>query len=225
MDHHVDLAGGQAKQPGGFDDLECLVPHGGRGDWDPWAHAPGGVVERFLRRDRAEGRERAGAERTSRSGQNDPAHLVTLSSTQTLPDGRMYRIDWSDCDSALTGTGHDNGTCGHEGFLVGEGDILARVDGGECRLRPCKTYHGDHQRLDRGPCGDHREPFGPEYDLPGKVLKQGPESLSLSGIHQRDNLGTILPHLGGESFDIAGGRQCCHTPPFWESEDDRQSAS
>ena len=57
----------------------------------------------------------------------------------------MLRVDREDGRSVLAGQRHHEASCGHKGFLIGQGDGLAGLDGGDGGLQPAESDHrGEH---------------------------------------------------------------------------------
>ena len=71
----------------------------------------------------------------------DEFHGVALRSQQTLEDGRVLRVHRVDGGLAAPGLRHHQGSGRHEGLLVGQGDLLAGVDGCQRGLEPAEAYH------------------------------------------------------------------------------------
>ena len=72
---------------------------------------------------------------------------ISLGRRQALEDGRMFRVHRIDGGFATGGFLHYQGTCGHQGFLVGQGDGLAGPDGRQGGTQAAEAYHRRHHHI------------------------------------------------------------------------------
>merc|ERR1711969_272490 len=102
--------------------------------------------ERLTRSDGRHVAARASAERTSRRGEHEPAHLGPLTASQGLRDGRVLRVDRDDLSGARRTT-HQI-TADDQRLLVRQGERRAGRQRGERGSQPHRT--GDAVEHDVG---------------------------------------------------------------------------
>src|SRR5688572_2816382 len=109
MDHHVDLLERTVEEPVRLNQLETLVHQCGRINGDLGAHRPVRVSQRELWRDRVELLAIPAAQGPSRRGQDEPAYLARVGTVrvQTLPDGRVLTVDWTQLPRTGSRDRHD----------------------------------------------------------------------------------------------------------------------
>ncbi len=169
MDDDLDGVVVDIVQPVRLDDLQALVGEGRGIDGDLGSHGPGRMLERPLR---GHGRQLGGRgiqERAARGGQDERGDARHGFAHQTLPDGRMFRIDRAQpgqragervtgagrgaLGGQATGLGHDQVTAGDQGLLVGRGHDLAGAQRGQDRPQADHAAGGDDHQVHVVPGG------------------------------------------------------------------------
>mmetsp|Transcript_30180 Transcript_30180/g.101748 ORF Transcript_30180/g.101748 Transcript_30180/m.101748 type:complete len:249 (-) Transcript_30180:242-988(-) len=123
-----------------LDDLQTLVHHRRRVHRDLGAHVPVRVrrglladpvrvlaarAEELLRRSVAEG--------AARRRQDDLAHGAGRHALEALEDGRVLGVGWRHAHSVLLQQRQDSRPASDQSLLVGQGNVLARLDRGHRR--------------------------------------------------------------------------------------------
>ena len=231
VDDNGDVVRGDPKQMHGLHEFEALVHHGRAVDGDLRAHAPVGVPDRLLGCHVLKLCPRLPAEGAAGAGQQDLVQLPGLSPHEALEDGRVLGVHRDDLGAHLSGAPHDDLARADKGLLVGKGDALSPVDGGEggfeadgagdrghdaVGLRECRGLdqalhagahadirvgHGDFKLL-RRVLVVHGDEGG--FELSGLLLEQ--VDLSLGG-QGRDAHADVLGRGEGLPADGAGAAQ------------------
>src|SRR5215203_5185579 len=131
--------------------LEPLVHHGRRVYGDLWSHPPRRMLESIFRPNIGEPLLLERVKWPSRGSHQNLAYLRVFPPLETLEDRRMlgvYRYY-----AVAVGEGHNPLASCHEGFLVGEGDAVAGLEGANCG---CQASEAD---------------YSVEYDVGGRLCK------------------------------------------------------
>ena len=153
MHQDGDVVPGDAEEPVGFDDFEGFVHQGCGVDGDFGAHLPGGMAEGLFGGYGVQLVQGGAAEGAAAGGDQEAADVVVLA-LEALPDGAGFAVHGED-DAAVFGFGGLEHRAGHnDGFLVGEGDLLAGAEGGQGGGQADGAHQGDHYLVDFGQ-GDH----------------------------------------------------------------------
>ena len=145
MDYHLDVVRRHAEQMHGLHKFQALVHHGGAVHGDFGAHAPVGMLHRLLRGHVLQLSPGLTPEGAAGTGEQDLAQLPLLPAHQALEDGGMLRIHRHDLCPFLRRPGHDDVPGTDQGLLVGQGNALFPVDGGQGGLQAHRAgYGGDH---------------------------------------------------------------------------------
>ena len=131
----------------GLHKFQALVHHGGAVHRDFGAHAPVGVLHRLLRGHILQLGAVSPPEGAAGAGEQDLAQFPLLPAHQTLEDGGMLRIHRDDLGPLLRRPGHDDVPGADQGLLVGQGDALFPVDGGQSGSQPHRAGHGGNHAV------------------------------------------------------------------------------
>ena len=151
-------------------------------------------------------------EGTATGREDDPAESTLGHALQTLEDGGMLGIGGEHVDAMLLDEGEDDGTAADQRLLVGQGNVLAQLDGRDGGLQTGRADDAGHDRVGRVDGGDGVDALGSVEDLGhGTRISRRLEAIGhllggLGGRHGHD-LGLVLGHLLGHQFGIAAGAQ------------------
>ena len=135
VNKNVYFIGWHVKEPRRFDKLKSLVHHCSRIDGNFCAHAPVGMLERLLDGDIFQVIACSVEERTAGSSQNKTFDaLFSGASLKRLEYCGMFAVDRENRHTLFFGAGCDKLAAGDKSLLVGEGNIIARLDSGKGRL-------------------------------------------------------------------------------------------
>mmetsp|Transcript_4993 Transcript_4993/g.14171 ORF Transcript_4993/g.14171 Transcript_4993/m.14171 type:complete len:287 (-) Transcript_4993:71-931(-) len=152
------------------------------------------------------------AEGTATGRQNDATESTLRHALQALEDGGVLGIGGEHVDPVLLDEGEDDGTAADEGLLVGEGDVLAELDGRDGGLQSRRADDAGNDRVGRVDGGDGVDAlgsvkeFGHRAGIARRLEAVGNLLGGLGGRHGHD-LGLVLGHLLGHQFGIAPGAQ------------------
>ena len=148
MYHGHDTVDAYVEEPASLDYLESLVDHRSRIDGNLGAHDPVGVMQGVGGRDAAQLAGCEIAERATRCGDDEAAHLVVALAAEALVDGRVFRVDRYDARAGGIEALRHERTGGDESLLVGECYILFGLDGAEGRHQSGVAYGGCDNLVD-----------------------------------------------------------------------------
>ena len=135
VNKNVYFIGGHIKKPRRFDKLQSLVHHCSRIDGNFCAHAPVRMLERLLNGYVFQVITCSAEERTAGSGQNKAFDaLLSGASLKRLEYCGMFAVDRENRHALFFGAGRYKLAAGNKSLLVGEGNIIARLDSGKGRL-------------------------------------------------------------------------------------------
>ena len=194
----------------GLHEFQALVHHGGAVHGDLGAHAPVGVLHRLLRGHVLQLSAGLAPEGAAGAGEQDLAQLPLLPAHQALEDGGMLRIHRHDLRPLLRRPGHDDVPGADQGLLVGKGNALSLVDGGQGGLQAHRAgYGGDHAvRLLHG--GGLNQPLHAGAHLDVRVGHGDPEGLGGLFIVYRHELGVQPSGLLLQHIDLPIGGKGHH---------------
>ena len=210
MDYHLDVVRRHAEQMHGLHEFQALVHHGGAVHGDLGAHAPVGVLHRLLRGHVLQFSAGLAPEGAAGAGEQDLAQFPLLPAHQALEDGGMLRIHRDDLRSLLRRPCHDDIAGADQGLLVGQGDALFPVDGGQSGLQAHRAGHGrDHTVcLLHGGGPDQALHAGANLDV--RVGHGDPELSGSLLIVYRHKLGVQPPGLLLQQVDLPVGGESHH---------------
>ena len=81
-------------------------------------------------------------ERTAGRRQDETFYFVVRAAPQGLENRAVLTVHGSQADMVLRDGFHHQVARRHEGFLVGQGDVLATLDGGQRRFQSGVADHG-----------------------------------------------------------------------------------
>ena len=205
MNYHLDVVRSHAEQMHGLHKFQALVHHGGAVHRDLGAHAPVGVLHRLLGRHILQFFPGLAPEGASGTGEQDFMQFPLLPAHQALEDGGMLRIHRDDLRPLLRRPGHNDVPCADQGLLIGQGDALLGIDGGQGGLQAHRAGHGgDHAvRLLHGSSPDQPLNAGAHLNI-----RVGHGDLELPGgllIVYRHELGVQSPGLLLQHVDLPVG--------------------
>mmetsp|Transcript_8303 Transcript_8303/g.36730 ORF Transcript_8303/g.36730 Transcript_8303/m.36730 type:complete len:255 (+) Transcript_8303:1657-2421(+) len=215
MDDDVDVVVGGTVQVVSLDDLESLVHERGGVARDLGSHVPVGVGGGLLLEEAGIGLgvlthlgELDVAEGTAGRGQDDPPESALGKTLDALEDGAVLGIRGENLDAVLHREGHDGGTAGDEGLLVGEADVLTGFDGGDGGGKARAAHDAGHGGVYVRVPGNLDHAVGAEEDLglgPVHVLDHPLELLHVATVRDGHHLGLELLDLLGHHVEVAAG--------------------
>src|SRR5579875_3635686 len=149
-------------------------------------------------------------ERAAGGGKNNPFDGGALAALQTLEQRVVLAVDGQQPDLiGLCRAGHDLAGYNQD-FLVGEGDILASLDGAQRGTQSQgPDQRGDYQLCSRQRCDcDRAFHAGHDFDLvtSQKLLEAG----GCFAIGDRHQFGTETANLFGQQFDVSASGHRAH---------------
>ena len=141
--HDVDVLRVHVEQPPGLDELQPLVHHGGGIDGDFRPHTPVGMPQSVLHRHPFQFGG-AFAEKGAAGGGKDQAlqgPFPGRPALQALEYGGMFAVHRQKLHSSAGDGVHDQRAAGHQGFLIGQGDVVPRPYGGQGGQQPHHAHH------------------------------------------------------------------------------------
>ena len=160
VDHDFYVVPFHPEQPARLDDFERLVHHRRRVDGYLAPHLPSGMFEGVVRRGVFQAVDGRVSERAAGRGDDELGHRRRAFAADALPDGVRLAVEGQDFDPVGAGALHDGFAREDDGFLVGERDALARVDGGERGRDGDVARGGGDDGVDVGMRGDFGQPAG-----------------------------------------------------------------
>ena len=184
---NVNTLSRQIEQPVCLDHFQPLVHHGRRIDSDLAAHVPVRVSQRILQGDILERRDVTITERATRGGQDQPLDIPVAVTFERLKYGRMFAIHRVELHSVFCHRLHDQGAGCHQGFLVGQGDILARFDCGHGRHQAGGSDNRRHRHFNILMAGAGDQAFDAGENVRGIAAEGSPQAFGVSGIDNRND--------------------------------------
>ena len=138
MYYHVNPLIINVKQPAGFDDFKPLVHQRRRIDRDFPPHFPVGMLEASLQCHAGKLICFTTSQRTTGSGQQQPANCRGLLACQTLGNRTVFTVNRNHRNPFLFGQLHHQRTGRDQRFLIGNGQSLSSVDAGYRRRQSGK---------------------------------------------------------------------------------------
>lgn len=149
MDEHLYLVSRYAEKPLRFSHLKSLVHEGSGVDGYLGAHIPGRMLEGIGCRHLLQLLVGEIAERSARTGKEYLVDLVLILAHQALEDSAMFAIHREDRRMILLSQLADEFTCHNEGFLIGQTDFLAGLDGMDGWFQSREAHHRGKHHVDR----------------------------------------------------------------------------
>ena len=135
VNKNVYFIGGHIKEPRRFNKLQSLVHHCSRIDGNFCAHTPVRMLERLLDGDIFQVIACSAEERSAGSSKNKAFDaLLSGASLKRLEYCGMFAVDRENRHTLFFGAGRYKLAAGNKSLLVGEGNIIARLDSGKGRL-------------------------------------------------------------------------------------------
>ena len=142
LDDDLDLLRGQTEQPDGFDQFQTLIHQGGRVDGDLRTHVPVGVLQgvglglapQLLGLHPEEGAAGCGEQDLGQA-------LGALLILQALEDGGVLAVHGQQLDAVLCHCLCDQMAAGDKALLVGKGEVVAALDGGQAGPQTGDAHH------------------------------------------------------------------------------------
>ena len=181
-----------------LDDLEALVHQRGRVDGDLGAHVPRRVGQRLLDARLGELLSRPSAERPSARRHDHPLQVLSALASQALRQGRMFGVDGNQAIRLALDQVHDELTAHHERLLVGQGEHLPGLQGGQRGTEAHGADHGVQHHVGLRLAGEHlrRSWAGQDLDAPhrAQVAPQLPCGVLVRDGHEGRHELAHLPH-------------------------------
>ena len=149
-------------------------------------------------------------EGTAGGGEQDALEFPAVAALQALEDRRVFRVHRHDLRPGLSGPGHDQRAGTDQGLLVGQGDPLAGVDGGQGGGQTGDAHQGRDRRVCLGQPGGGQHPLLPGQHLDVRVCQPGRQSSGSGGVRGRCQEGMEGTGLLFQQVDVVMGRQGQH---------------
>ena len=207
---HVHLVHGDIEQPAGFDHLQSLVEQGGGIDGDLPAHGPGGVLERLFQSDVFQVFLLPGAEGASGGCQDQTGDgfRPPVVAVQALENGVVLAVHGQYAHSGLPRFFHHDLSGHDQNFLAGDGQVLPRLNGGQCRAQPRCAHDGNQHHVRLRKLCQAAQAFFPCFNL--HTGKGAGEFLRPGQIVNADVVNAEFPCLEGQGLRVAAGGQAHH---------------
>ena len=147
MDDRHNFVVSRIKQPMGFNHFQALVGQGGGINGHLGAHTPGRMVQTLADRDLFQFFPAFPPEGSAGSRQENPFDILMLVPLKGLENGAVLTVHRGKPYPLLLYRSHYQAASRHQGFLVGQGNVLAGSDGGKGRFQPCVAHHGPQHRI------------------------------------------------------------------------------
>jgi len=147
VDQHRNLINGHLKQPMSFQNFKSLVHHRSRINGDAVSHSPGRVVQSHFWSDGVHFLFRKSAERTTRSGQDDPTHFRFAARPQTLMNGIMLAVNRDNIHTSLFGGFLDEVSSYNKDFFVCQRHGLSGKNRFVGRNESRDSHNGAYQQV------------------------------------------------------------------------------
>ena len=201
----ANLVGPEAEEPAGLDHFEGLVHERGGVDGDLGTHAPGGMGQGLLGGDVRKFFGRTAVEGSAAGGEGDVVDFGAAAGAEGLEDGGVLAVDGDDFGVVAASQVH-NQVAGHDqGFLVGQGEAFAALDGGQSGGEAGGADHGGEDDVGLGQLGQAAavvdEDFGADEVMELLAEAEGGAVVWDAGVARVKAVG-----LFGEEIDgLAGG--------------------
>ena len=236
VDHDLDVVVIQAEEVVGFDHFEPLVHQAGAIHRDLFAHAPvgmaGGIGHGGLHEIRrvpiAEGAARGGeldaAQPRGGNARGEAGGVGPGRALQALEDGRVFGIGWQQARTTLGQFRQHHRASGDQGFLVGQGQILAGAHRSQGGQQAGATDDPGHHQIGAGPGRRHADAVGAAQDFGqlGRALaglegvEPGLQAGHQLGIGQGHHLGGVALNLLNQEVEVAPCREGHHLEAIGE---------
>mmetsp|Transcript_25342 Transcript_25342/g.53535 ORF Transcript_25342/g.53535 Transcript_25342/m.53535 type:complete len:318 (-) Transcript_25342:124-1077(-) len=225
MDDNVNIIITSAEEVVSFDNLQSLIHHGSTIQRNLRPHIPIRMRRRLLLHSHrillAHFKQfilRKIPKRSTTRRQNHPTQSTGRDTLQTLKDGTVLRIGREHIDAVLFHERIDDGSTGNEGFLVGEGDVLAKLnslDGGEETGRADDAGDDSVSGTDSGGLDDTLVSVDDLRHVRAALLFQNRLKLfGRLGSGKGGHLWRVFHHLFGHEFGIVPRTECIHNVIF-----------
>ena len=144
---HSDFGRRHIEEPASLDDFQTLVHHGGGIDGNLPAHGPLWMIQRLIQSHIFQLFRRVLPERSPGCGQKNPPNFPSLVSFQTLENGAVLAVYRQELHALSRHGIHHQRASGHQGFLIGQRNILPQPDSVIGRRQTADSHQGIHNHV------------------------------------------------------------------------------
>ncbi len=206
MDQDLDLFHRGAEKPMGLDHLQPFVHQGGGVNGDFFAHGPVGMVKGLLRGDLPQFPGRFVTEGAARGGEDDPGHILLAAGGEGLGHGAVFAVDGQQLYPLPRHRRHHQLPGHHQGFLVGQGDILARLDRGQGGGEAGRSDNGRNHQFRFGQGGHQFIAFPADQHPVAPARRQALDEIAGHILGHRDQQGMKGLDLVAQQLDVVARR-------------------
>src|SRR5579875_1259176 len=214
VDEDLDLVLAQAEEMAGLDHLKAFVHQSGGIEADAAAHVPGGMAEGILEGGGAELLGRPAQKGAAGGGEDDAGGLAGSAAAQALVNGAVFAVNRQDGNATAASQGHEERAGDNQGFLVGEGQAAALIEGGMNGGEAGDAHGGGYDHGGAAAGGGFDEAFRAGDDARGGRtsgftgrLEAAAQVRGGGGAAHRNQRGAEARDLFGEPGGILAGRQ------------------